>query len=46
MERTKCVSPRADSPLLLSYFMVAGCQDPLELDTHQIKSTTAEFDFH
>lgn len=37
----KFISPRTDIPLLLSYFMVAGCQAPLELDTHQIKSTTS-----
>ncbi|WP_044690131.1 hypothetical protein, partial [Streptococcus suis] len=40
----KFISPRTDIPLLLSYFMVAGCQAPLELDTHQIKSTTSDFE--
>ncbi|WP_312221674.1 hypothetical protein [Streptococcus parasuis] len=26
-------------------FMVAGCQAPLEIDTHHIKSTTSALDF-
>ncbi|HFI0301579.1 TPA: hypothetical protein ACGO1N_000867, partial [Streptococcus suis] len=30
----------ADRTLFLLYFKGTGCQAPLELDTHQIKSTT------
>ena len=35
----------ADRTLLLSRFQVAGCKAPLELYTHQIKSTTSAFNF-
>ena len=43
-ERSSCRYD-ADRTLFLLYFKGTGCQAPLELDTHQIKSTTSDFDF-
>ncbi len=35
----------ANRTLFLLYFKGTGCQAPLELDSHPIKSTTSDFDF-